>query len=186
MNKISGVYKIVNTVTGEFYIGSSKNIKRRWSNHKCKSTWKNNPNSKLYKDMQRFGIDKFKFEIIEKTTELKQREQYWMNLLKPKYNNYNAKGVNVERCKATAKARGKAYYEYHREEHKAVRKSSYKAWYGVHREERLAKLKVYHDQLCMYNGETMTLRALKLRLWRAGVPNPSLEAKKYLCLVEKQ
>ena len=28
MNKISGVYKITNTVTGEFYIGSSKNIEK--------------------------------------------------------------------------------------------------------------------------------------------------------------
>ena len=28
MNKISGVYKITNTITGDFYIGSSKNIKK--------------------------------------------------------------------------------------------------------------------------------------------------------------
>lgn len=27
MNKISAVYKITNTVTGDFYIGSSKNAK---------------------------------------------------------------------------------------------------------------------------------------------------------------
>lgn len=186
MNKISGVYKITNTVTGDFYIGSSKNTKRRWYNHKCESTWKKNPNSSLYQDMQKYCVDKFKFEVLEETTELKQREQYWMDILKPKYNNYNAKGINVERLKATAKARGKAYYEAHSEEHKAARKASYKAWYGAHRDERLAKLKAYHDQPCMYNGETMTLRALKLRLWRAGIPNPSLEAKKYLCQVEKQ
>ena len=31
--KISGVYKITNTVTGDFYIGSSKNIERRWKAH---------------------------------------------------------------------------------------------------------------------------------------------------------
>lgn len=28
-NKISGVYKITNNITGDFYIGSSKNIKQR-------------------------------------------------------------------------------------------------------------------------------------------------------------
>ena len=183
MNKISGVYKITNTITGEFYIGSSKDIKRRWSNHKCRSTWDKCPNSSMYKDMQKYCVDKFKFEIIEETTELKQREQYWMNLLKPKYNNYNAKGLDIEKCKATKKAYGKAYYESHREEHMAVNKASYKAWYEVHREERLAKLKAYLDQLCLYNGETITLRALRLRLWRAGIHHPSLEAKKYL---EKQ
>lgn len=40
MNKVSGVYKITNTVTGDFYIGSSKNVKRRWTEHKCPSNWK--------------------------------------------------------------------------------------------------------------------------------------------------
>ena len=33
MNKISAVYKITNTITGDFYIGSSKNVKKRWTNH---------------------------------------------------------------------------------------------------------------------------------------------------------
>ena len=28
-----GVYKIVNTVNGKIYIGSSKNIDRRWNEH---------------------------------------------------------------------------------------------------------------------------------------------------------
>ena len=31
--KISGVYKITNTITGDFYIGSSKNVKKRWVEH---------------------------------------------------------------------------------------------------------------------------------------------------------
>lgn len=33
MNKISGVYKITNTITGDSYIGSSKNVKDRWKAH---------------------------------------------------------------------------------------------------------------------------------------------------------
>ena len=44
MEKISAVYKITNKITGDFYIGSSKDVKIRWAHHKCKSTWKNNPN----------------------------------------------------------------------------------------------------------------------------------------------
>ena len=31
--KIIGVYKITNTITGDFYIGSSKDVKRRWKVH---------------------------------------------------------------------------------------------------------------------------------------------------------
>ena len=145
MNRISGVYKITNTITGEFYIGSSKNMKRRWREHKSPSAWEKRSNNRMYQDMQRFGVDKFKFEIIEETTELKQCEQYWMNLLKPKYNNYNAKGWDIERCKKTHKK--------------------------------------YRHQLCVYNGETLTLNALRTRFRRAGIPHPTAEAKKYL---EKQ
>lgn len=43
--KISGVYKIENTLTGDFYIGSSTDVKRRWSYHKSPSSWKHLPNN---------------------------------------------------------------------------------------------------------------------------------------------
>lgn len=33
-NKICGVYKIKNIVNDKFYIGSSKDIKKRWKQHK--------------------------------------------------------------------------------------------------------------------------------------------------------
>ena len=48
MGKISGVYKITNTITGDFYIGSSKNIKQRWSVHKSPSRWKSVSGMLLY------------------------------------------------------------------------------------------------------------------------------------------
>lgn len=62
--KISAVYKITNIVTGDFYIGSSKNVKDRWACHKCKSTWNKCPNNPMYQDMQKYGLDKFEFEIL--------------------------------------------------------------------------------------------------------------------------
>ena len=65
MEKISGIYKITNTITGDFYIGSSKNINRRWAEHKHPSKWKRFPNNQLYKDMQEYGVDKFVFEVLE-------------------------------------------------------------------------------------------------------------------------
>lgn len=43
MKKISAVYKIVNTVTGDFYVGSSKDVKLRWSSHREPSRWKRHP-----------------------------------------------------------------------------------------------------------------------------------------------
>ena len=38
----------------------------------------------------------------------------------------------------------------------------------------------YKNQLCYYNGETLTLAALYMRFYRAGIDHPTLEAKKYL------
>ena len=63
--KISAVYKITNTVTGDFYIGSSKDVKQRWAVHKCQSTWNKCPDKQLYQDMRKYGIDKFEFQILE-------------------------------------------------------------------------------------------------------------------------
>ena len=38
----------------------------------------------------------------------------------------------------------------------------------------------YKNQLCYYNGETLTLAALYMRFYRAGIDHPTLEAKKYI------
>ena len=164
----SGVYKITNIITGEFYIGSSKNIKHRWANHKSPSRWKQHPNSKLYKDMASYGLDNFIFEILEETADLKEREQHWIEQLKPSYNNLYAKGRNIERRKE--------WNEIHRDE----RLAKMKDWHKAHRDERLAKMKDYRSRLCLYENETLTLNTLSNRFCRQGIPHPTLEAKKYL------
>ena len=75
--KISGVYKITNTITDDFYIGSSKNVKSRWTDHKKPSVWKRHPNNPMYLDMQEYGKDKFEFEILAEVEpeQLKEAEQ---------------------------------------------------------------------------------------------------------------
>ena len=105
MQKICGIYKITNTITGDFYIGSSKNVKRRWAAHKWPSRWKQCKNNPLYKDMKEYGVDKFVFEVIEEVEEsfLKEREQYFIETLKPTYNNINANGFDFERYKESQK-----------------------------------------------------------------------------------
>ena len=162
MNRISGVYKITNTVTGDFYIGSSKNVKDRWVSHKCLSTWKRYTNSPLYQDIQKYGVDKFRFQILAPVMEehLKQVEQEYIKMLRPTYNSNNAKGIDIERHK-----------DYQKEYQKEYRKS----------DKCKEHQKEYRNQLCVYNGETLTLNALRRRFQRAGIPNPTLEAKKYLC-----
>ena len=161
--KIIGIYKITNTVTGDFYIGSSKNVKSRWAHHKCPSTWKQYPNNPLYKDMKKYGVDKFSFQILEEVEpeHLKEAEQKFIETLKPIYNDRNANGLNTERQKEYK--RSDKYKEYQKEYNKE-----------------------YYNQLCSYNGEKLTLRALSLRFHKAGVEYCTIEAKKYLIKKESK
>ena len=101
--KISAVYKIINTITGDFYVGSSKNVKLRWMQHKRLSVWNRYKNNQMYLDMRKYGTDKFELEILAEVEvgNLKEMEQQFIETLKPTYNNYNAKGLDTERYKET-------------------------------------------------------------------------------------
>ena len=175
---ISGIYKIINTVTGDFYIGSSKNVNRRWACHKCLSTWNECPNNPMYIDMKEYGVNKFEFEILAEVEpeKLKETEQKFIEKLKPTYNNYNANGFNTERRKERQKEYCKEYHnsdkykEYQKEYNKKYQKSDkYKEYKNK-----------YQKQLCYYNGETLTLSALSQRFRRSGIKRSILEAKKYI------
>ena len=176
--KISGVYKITNTATGDFYVGSSKDVKSRWACHKCQSTWEKCPNNPMYQDMQNYGVDKFEFQILAEVEadKLKEAEQRFIETLKPTYNNRNANGLDIERQKKYNKEYQKEYRksdkckEYQKDYQKEYRKSDKCKEYN----------KEYNNQLCFYNGETLTLNALSIRFMRQGISNPTLEAKKYL------
>ena len=144
-------------VTGDFYVGSSKNVKKRWASHKWPSNWKLYPNNPLYQDMQKYGVDKFDFQIIISIMPecLLQIEQDCIDLMKPTYNRKRANKVDVKKRKKT--------YKKYRQSDK-----------GKKRQKR------YLDKLCYYNGETLTLRALSLRFHRAGMSHSLAEASKYL------
>ena len=172
--KIIGIYKITNTVTKDFYIGSSKNIKHRWENHKCTSTWKNYPNNPMYLDMKKYGVDKFELEILAEveSEHLKEKEQQFIEKLKPTYNNIRAKGIDFERRKKYRKEYKKTdkYKETQRKYQKSDKCKEYQKKYQ----------KEYQNKLCSYNGETLTLRALYLRFQKAGIEQSTIEAKKYI------
>ena len=69
--KISGIYKITNTITGDFYIGSSKDVKKRWANHKCC----NSPNMIIAKAIKKYGVENFKFEILFQGLSIEEAEE---------------------------------------------------------------------------------------------------------------
>ena len=166
MEKISGVYKIENIITGDFYIGSSKNVKRRWAAHKSPSKWSKCPNNPLYQDMQKYGVDKFDFQILENVEpeRLKETEQQFIETLKPTYNSNRAKGFDFERRKKYKKEYNKSYKC--KEYNKSDKRKKYR--------------KEYDNQLCFYKNKKLTLYALRKRFHRAGIEHPAIEAKKYL------
>ena len=167
---ISGIYKIINTVTGDFYIGSSKNVNRRWACHKCLSVWKKCQNNPMYKDFQKYGIDKFDFQILEEVEiqQLKEKEQWFIEKLHPTYNSNRANDWDTEKRKKSQKK----YYETDKRKD-YLKSDKYKKFH------RKASSK-YNNQLCIYNGEILTLVALSSRFIRAGVEHSNIEAKKYL------
>lgn len=195
MDKISAVYQIINTVTGDRYVGSSRNVMHRWADHRCPSSWKKCPDNPLYKDFQKYGLDKFRFQILAPVMPeyLKQVEQEFIEMLHPAYNDRRAKGLDVERQKEHQKEwrwSNKEYCKEYRKEYRqtekgkeAHRKDSKKYFQS---EKGRKTSKKYKNQLCSYNGETLTLNALYLRFHKAGVEHPALEAKKYLISENKR
>lgn len=62
---ISGIYKIINIETKDFYVGSSKNILKRWWKHKYELNKNIHHSIILQRAWNKYGSKSFKFEIIE-------------------------------------------------------------------------------------------------------------------------
>lgn len=93
----SGIYKIINKVDGKFYIGSSKDILKRWDKH-LKDLRKHKHHSiKLQEAYDTYGEESFTYEIVEEIQcidkshrkKLYEREQFWIDSLNAKENGYN-------------------------------------------------------------------------------------------------
>ncbi len=105
-----GVYKITNLDTGDFYIGQSKNINRRWKEHF--SRWIASAHSQKFQDdINQYGEAGFSFQVIEECEPeiLLERERYWINTLHPSYNTITDGHVVSEetRSKISASLAGK-------------------------------------------------------------------------------
>lgn len=75
-----GIYKITNLTNNKVYIGQSINILKRFRDHKQIAFDKRSHcyDYPLYRAIRKYGIENFKFEIIEEVTKdlLTIREQY--------------------------------------------------------------------------------------------------------------
>lgn len=95
MSKCCGVYKITCLENGKFYIGSSKNIKRRWNNHRWNLRNGKHHNYFLQSDWNLYGEDVFVFEVLElcNVEDQFKLEQKYLDEYKP-YSKFNV-GYNL-------------------------------------------------------------------------------------------
>nr|QCW06883.1 hypothetical protein [Drechslerella brochopaga] len=99
-NKKSGIYRWVNKSSGKSYIGSALNLSRRFTNYYSRSFLikeTKNSNSVIYKALLKHGYSGFQLEILEycNLDILIEREQYYINLIKPEYNILKTAGSSV-------------------------------------------------------------------------------------------
>lgn len=88
LENCSGIYRIINIINNKCYIGSSKHIFKRLSNHFALLKLNNHHCNKLQRSYNKYGEGNFKVEIIEKCEEvlLEKREQEICDIEKPFFN----------------------------------------------------------------------------------------------------
>jgi group I intron endonuclease len=85
--KVAGIYKITCKITKKVYVGSAKNIQRRWHIHILQLNKNIHHSIYLQRAWNKHGEKNFTFEILEivpnpTKKKLEDREQYWMDKLK--------------------------------------------------------------------------------------------------------
>lgn len=81
------IYKITNTITGNFYIGKTKNTaEERFESHKKRAS--KNANTILYKAMRAYGVESFTISVLAECSilELNELEIKYIDEMSPTYN----------------------------------------------------------------------------------------------------
>lgn len=89
LNNVSGVYRLVNILTGECYVGSSTNLGNRLAVHRYQMTNGTHGNRNVQAAFDEHGISAFSFEVLKIVADKSQliaHEQHFIDILKPKYN----------------------------------------------------------------------------------------------------
>lgn len=86
------IYKITNTINKKIYIGQTKDINRRFREHR-QCGYNRVQNKYLYNAIKKYGVDAFTFEILEYVENYNEREHYWINYFESTNSN---KGYNID------------------------------------------------------------------------------------------
>lgn len=90
---MTGIYKIENLIDKKVYIGQSKDIVKRWSNHKSNAFDINSHSYDypLYRAIRKYGIENFDFSILEECLieELNEKEKQYIEKYNSFFDGYN-------------------------------------------------------------------------------------------------
>lgn len=150
--KQSGIYKIVNVKNNKIYIGSARNLNKRWKRHICELNKKTHHNIILQNSWEKYGKDSFTFEVIEIVTDislLMEREQYHINHFQP----FGDKGYNISKnvigCNSLENNPNRTDII------SRISKSMKKVWENK-TEEQKAALRMYGEKNPSWNGGSST------------------------------
>lgn len=89
--RLTGIYKISNTVNQKVYVGSAFCLVRRYDMHKSRLARGIHHSRGLQASVNKYGLENFRFELIElcDKKDVIPKEQYWID----RYNSYK-KGYN--------------------------------------------------------------------------------------------
>lgn len=84
---MKGIYKIINSANGKYYVGSSVNVERRMKRHRFYLRGNYHDNSYLQNAWNKYGEDKFDFVLLEIVScgsrkELLEVEQKYLDIAK--------------------------------------------------------------------------------------------------------
>lgn len=177
--KEAGVYWITSN-DEVIYVGSSKSLYKRMTNHRrcIRQGSAHGYKKDLYQYLQ---SNQFTVEF-QLTDDYRQLEQALVEKYNPRYNSQRA-FTGLGAYKGRVAEYNKEWYHKYKEEKKQYyesNKEDIKQYYESNKEEKKQYQKQYNNQLCYFNGQTLTLNTLSMRLRKAGISKPTKEAKKYL------
>ena len=143
--EVSGVYKILCLVNGKYYIGSSKNIQKRWYEHWQEKERAKTKNQLMYDDMRKYGKENFRIYVIYEGEDYKHIEKVVTYNLQPEYNIRNKTRKEPRRPRIKKFANRNEYMRYYY----AAHKNYYKNYYTEHEE----KIKKYSKNYCKKQGK---------------------------------
>jgi len=84
----SGIYLITCIANGRKYVGSALNLRNRRKNHHYYFRHQKHQNQHLQRAYNKYGRDSLEFSVLEEcpTELLLEREQSWIDTLKPEFN----------------------------------------------------------------------------------------------------